>query len=73
MVLFFFDRSNYVHRQDCDPTWEITMKKLLLATAATALMAGAASAEDVKIGVLWPDRIADRLYGRCCRTGDGGS
>jgi branched-chain amino acid transport system substrate-binding protein len=28
------------------------MKKLLLATAATALMAGAASAEDVKIGVL---------------------
>ena len=28
------------------------MKKLLLATAATALMAGAASAEDVKIGIL---------------------
>lgn len=28
------------------------MKKLLLASAATALMAGAASAEDVKIGVL---------------------
>ena len=28
------------------------MKKLLLATATTALMAGAASAEDVKIGVL---------------------
>ena len=28
------------------------MKKLLLATAATALMAGSASAEDVKIGVL---------------------
>lgn len=28
------------------------MKKLLLATAATALVAGAASAEDVKIGVL---------------------
>ena len=30
------------------------MKKLLLATAATALMAGAASAEDVKLGVLIP-------------------
>lgn len=29
------------------------MKKLLLATAATALMAGAASAEDVKLGVLF--------------------
>jgi branched-chain amino acid transport system substrate-binding protein len=28
------------------------MKKLLLATAATALLAGAASAEDVKIGIL---------------------
>ena len=28
------------------------MKKLLLATAATALMVGAASAEDVKIGIL---------------------
>jgi branched-chain amino acid transport system substrate-binding protein len=28
------------------------MKKLLLATAATALFAGAASAEDVKIGIL---------------------
>lgn len=28
------------------------MKKLLLATAATALMAGAASAEDVKLGIL---------------------
>jgi branched-chain amino acid transport system substrate-binding protein len=28
------------------------MKKLLLATAATALMAGSASAEDVKIGIL---------------------
>lgn len=29
------------------------MKKLLLATAATALMAGAASAEDVKLGILF--------------------
>jgi branched-chain amino acid transport system substrate-binding protein len=29
------------------------MKKLLMATAATALMAGAASAEDVKLGVLF--------------------
>lgn len=38
--------------QDCDPTWELTMKKLLLATAASALLAGAASAEDVKIGIL---------------------
>ncbi len=28
------------------------MKKLLMATAATALMAGAAQAEDVKIGIL---------------------
>lgn len=28
------------------------MKKLLLASAATALMAGAASAQDVKLGVL---------------------
>ena len=28
------------------------MKKLLLATAASALMAGAAGAEDVKIGIL---------------------
>ena len=31
---------------------ETKMKKLLLATAATALFAGAATAEDVKIGVL---------------------
>jgi branched-chain amino acid transport system substrate-binding protein len=28
------------------------MKKLLLATAATALCVGAASAEDVKLGIL---------------------
>ena len=38
--------------QDEDPSWELKMKKLLLATAATALMVGAASAEDVKIGIL---------------------
>jgi branched-chain amino acid transport system substrate-binding protein len=50
---FLFHRITLGSRQDYDPTWELKMKKLLLATAATALCATVASAEDVKIGVLF--------------------
>jgi branched-chain amino acid transport system substrate-binding protein len=49
---FLFAKQALPSSQDHDPTWEIPMKKLLLASAASALMAGAASAEEVKLGVL---------------------
>jgi branched-chain amino acid transport system substrate-binding protein len=38
--------------KDLDLFREITMKKLMMATAAMALMSGAASAEDAKIGII---------------------
>jgi len=38
--------------QDFDPTWELSMKKLLLATTAITLLATAAGAEDIKLGLL---------------------
>jgi branched-chain amino acid transport system substrate-binding protein len=39
--------------QDNDPSREIKMRKILLASAAFAAIAGAASAEDVKLGILF--------------------
>jgi branched-chain amino acid transport system substrate-binding protein len=39
--------------QICGSTREKPMKKLLLATAASALLAGAAHAEDIKLGILF--------------------
>jgi branched-chain amino acid transport system substrate-binding protein len=48
-----FRAGELLLRQDKDPTWETTMKKLLAATAVSALFAGVANAEDVKLGILF--------------------
>jgi branched-chain amino acid transport system substrate-binding protein len=49
---FLFRKQRLRSWQDLYLFRELTMKKLMMATAAMALMAGAASAEDAKIGII---------------------
>jgi hypothetical protein len=39
-------------RQDCDPTWEITNEETAAGFGRALALSGAASAEDVKLGIL---------------------
>ena len=44
--------GNEEQQKQRDPTGDNRMKRILLATAASALLAGAASAEDVNVGII---------------------